>query len=671
MRRIVYITALLLFITSLVLCMPAMAGSHMIYAPEPQDRLLDFCNSDKGIYILSQKSLLMYQEDSSLVEKLADNSLDLSCLSWDGSTLLAASKQGDVYQWDALQKKLVFLNKIHLEELQSFFVTNITHVGEKVYCIVHRSQDWVAQLVFSDISQDTWYLIDNIVPSMIKATKNDKVFVLIEENTKSNIYILDIEKLSLSLYYECTFSNVLNFECIDDTVYLSTYNGMYKEIEPVNGLNFIIDFAVIDEYILYALGYDGVYKCDLSPGNEELKLSIAGISTRYDNTFMAQSGIAVQNIDFSISNLTTMQYISQAIATQDDKVDLFIFPARDGLKFLKEKGMYVDLGNSELLSRNASLLYPRINQALFYKNMLMAWPISVDAIVGVDSTVTDLERRGFTYPRSFDDFLDVCHELYKSGIADEQDYRLIDTVIYQQQDMIEYFVKLYLFEQQLSGNQIHFDTPTFRRIIQQILNEVPREDKRLYTGEENVIFAMSNVFSIINDKMIPPLYIEERDHTAVEADMWVAVINPYSKNIQNAILYLEYISSRKDAYSYSYYMQPPYESLEQANKIEDLKSQLLKLKEKQVDASQEKDHLQTIADLETEIEYLKSNRFLVSESAIRNYEKLAANFVILEDTPLYFDNTLLTLVKQLVGGVISLNDFVQACDNKAAMVYGE
>ena len=138
--------------------------------------------------------------------------------------------------------------------------------------------------------------------------------------------------------------------------------------------------------------------------------------------------------------------------------------------------------------------------------------------------------------------------LFDSGLL-SRDYVLMLEYRYTQQDMLTFYLRQFLIASERVDGQINFLRPEFARIAEKIRNTVPE------TSKEN-LFADYEVFTSSAASVTPSTYIELIPSVLDDAPSGlyyltvVAVINPYSNNIDGAIDLMHYLATYESATSY-------------------------------------------------------------------------------------------------------------------------
>lgn len=116
--------------------------------------------------------------------------------------------------------------------------------------------------------------------------------------------------------------------------------------------------------------------------------------------------------------LSPFEHLCLSMPAKDDTVDIYCFPSYNGLSHIKEKMMYVDLRESDLLSEMSLLLYPPILTGMQdTQGQLAAWPLSVLPVYCIKDANDDLlHEYGLSYPQTFTELLDMIPDILSSEI---------------------------------------------------------------------------------------------------------------------------------------------------------------------------------------------------------------------------------------------------------------
>jgi len=410
--------------------------------------------------------------------------------------------------------------------------------------------------------------IPDMYPMDVAAYRQGQLlFTANDENGNALLYVYDTGTgISSQITLENAPGNfrALAYEEEDDTLYVITPDGIagsksggaFQTILPLKNAN---GLASLNKNSIAVWSGDSVYACGTNAEFYNQALTVMNVSSRFDTAFTASTGIALAS--FNTPDMSVMEHMSFALASRDGTVDIYGFLTRDGLKTIKEKGMFTTLSQSAVLTKSAQSLYPVLNDAICYEGQIVAWPIVIQPILH-DEEKGILAQYGLSSPETFDELMDILPKLVEENILAENGLRVFDTIACTKEGLLKYFIDQYLFAQQKDGKQISFDTELFRHIAGRILAEAPDVDPALSdTGEESPLFVLGSVAGRISEDLLPPFRLSEED-AAIETMVGVAVVNPFSPHREEAIRYLEFISAQRDEESYVFFadMQEPWPS---------------------------------------------------------------------------------------------------------------
>ena len=367
-----------------------------------------------------------------------------------------------------------------------------------------------------------------------------------------------------------------------------------------------------------------------------------------------------------------MDEISKNHEARNSDVDIYFLDAHDGLYEVKEKGYFAPLTYSEILVNESLNLYPAFREALSNSSgEPMAWVMHAQPFVRAEIT-TILSDLGIDSPASFDDLLDVCQALIKSGVIGDE-YSLMDIVSYCQEDMLDFYVRLYIQSSQREYGFVDFSNAKFLATVERIKNELPSSPP-VFSSDEAESFPMPVIslmmgFETINTRMLPLPTVLEDAESAIETYMTVAIINPTSNNLEEAIDFLEYCAEWRglSTYFYNKNYSVPAENQSVVNEIESMTVELEKIKSiTEPLTTEQQDQLDSFMQQLTELE---SRRYFVTPDIIDYYADFAKQIYVSEASPLQYDMGLMQIASQYLDGEIDLETFSRECQMHVEMIY--
>lgn len=397
---------------------------------------------------------------------------------------------------------------------------------------------------------------------------------------------------------------------------------------------------------------------------------VLGFGTPHSQDFTRQTGIVVTEIQPRGGD--SMDKLATAIATRDDSVDLYAFYAKDGLLSLKEKGYFVDLSTSPVLSAAITELYPALSAAIQHQGQIAVWPAAASvSFRGMEEYM--MAEHGLSSPVTWEEALDLILELEAREAFAPDVAAPFGQWNYCRGDILKYFVQEYLLARTANGQAITFDTPDFRRVAERIMGQVPLQDPYPRSqGWEDTLFSTlgSNVDW---GKYELPLKINHQDPGHLPMNARLLVVNPHSKNQEAAIRYLEFLATKRTREDYGMYqsLKEPIKDEECYRRWEEAAATLEALEQEQVPEAEQLHHQQRLTQLREEVRMLEISRYQVSRESIDDYQAFAPYFVVLEDSLILYNEKLGQLVDRLVAGGLNLEGFIREADQYIHLVMRE
>lgn len=406
--------------------------------------------------------------------------------------------------------------------------------------------------------------------------------------------------------------------------------------------------------------------CNLSVSRAEEKTLTIATNNYYAmmetmEQFEQESGIAI-TCNLSVDMMDT---ISTAYVIKNPDVDLFLFNTYDGLYTLKNMNYYAPLTDSEILQEAFAQVYPSLRSVCMDGETLMAWIVSASPM-GMMVTNEYLDEWGMKCPETFDELLDVCNEILAEGLLPEGIALMMQD--YTQSGMLDFYMKYYIMTSLQEGRRIDFTDETFIHAVQRIKNELPAEQQTQETFE--YIFMIPGASSAPSQmiQFVPRIFPEQ--NSAVETYVTIAVVNPYGKNQEAAIQFLEYCATHLTDGSYFIYdnLTEPIENPSMVAQLDELAEKIALLEQK---ADKERADEDTLRDLQDQYANMEQWRYFSSTEDIAYYQEMAKSLYVSEGSPLTYDDALQVLVQRYLNGAFDAATFAKECQNHVEMIYAE
>ena len=339
---------------------------------------------------------------------------------------------------------------------------------------------------------------------------------------------------------------------------------------------------------------------------------------------------------------------------------MIVLYAGAGLTAIKNKKYYTDLSFSEVLKADISLMIPAIREALMDGDALIAYPndMSVDCWL-----VDDHARRQMGYQAentTMKEWLDFVEEYAKDFDADESAHALFPHGFTKKQLLCEILIQ-YILEYEAAG-QLRFTDPELQSLLERVL-KLP---KSIFLKEDDEGAPID-----AHDRGLPPLFVPNaslspnayvgfyedyepiyvtppvfstRNAPITKSCLMVYLVNPYSKNQETAIAFLEYCARHAEPLL-RFYVEQGYSQPIPDQGFADLKARTLAEMEAltgRLDKAAANERAEINAEIEKQriiLEYAERKERLFSPADISAYQAIAPAITFLSDLLCFSDST--------------------------------
>ena len=643
-----------------------------------------FCtDTDGGFYLLTTYSLYHYRMGQDAVlqgERLGDRN-ELAGIYFYRDVLYGITQTHTAVYHDQGNWLILGKNSNAKDELHRCHVTAAN--GRLFYTYKEdqgTDEDIVCMYAF-DLSSGVGEEMQAFDGIEIYADEQKNCLYHLSAANVGALYTLNLENGDELQRIEESIPPFLNsyYSAATQIFYMTTRDGLYSwdgqnavELRwKVKGVSRIIPLSNGGIVVVDATNLS-VYDFQASV-NTASSISVMGFQSVYQRMFTQSSGIEVNEVKQGSS--TMVDEIAQRLTNHDSTVDIYAIWSDMGFSAIKKKGYYTNLSQSEALTSASLELYPAIREVIQDADgTLVAWPFfAYTHLMTEDREI--LQAYHFEIPSSYDDLLDLIPQIWDSGLLEENGYVMFDTISCCREDLFRTFVRQYIRESQMRGQTPSFSDTEFLRIAKRILTEIPLTDPfpRGEDGEESPLFMLDCVSNRLLEATHAPLAVTAMDTPAVEVELLLLVINPYSEKKNEAIQYLEYLSAKRTTEDYALFttMTDPaidpviHKQYEEACEALEAEKALAQT-EPDIPAHQEK-----ISALSDEVMALKQQQVLVSQHAIDNYHGLSDSFVVLLEEDITQSQRMEMLLSRVLEGSLPLNQFSQSADEYIRMMMTE
>lgn len=517
--------------------------------------------------------------------------------------------------YDDYEKTEIVLIDLNDQKHQVSAIKNVQSIAADaagkllVYVEAEQAAIWQYDIATDTLEKMVEQIEDGIFPSGLAGYKQSVVYledskvVLIDENGK------DLVKAYMPIQYAHT-----------STPSACSENGMYAY--PYSNYVFLRD-----------VGIEGEAK--------QTVLTLMGnVSSKTIIDF------TIQNPDIAVVTTESMNpnELIQAAVSGDSGVDLFVLSAPGDFYSMKEKGYISALNTSEKLIGEARKLYPAMQDVVFSGDSLLGYPVSVSPKSWMVNETKWNEMNLGDYPKTYNELFEKIEMWLNEYATDYPEYTLADVQQMGLNTLVLSMVEAYIHENEASGMQLTFDTPSFREMMKCV------SDNAYLLSEENEQWGMPLLTSMylgfgtcytdsdLNRMILPPA-LDLNGKQSLYAEMSILAVNAASKNAEVATRFVEFCAENLSN-TVRYEMEPelnePVESsayyvrvAELQGKINDLAEQLEKADQDARYAIKEK-----IIQAEAKLEQLEERKWEIDPKSIEIYRSAAENLKVSYKSPL-------------------------------------
>lgn len=517
--------------------------------------------------------------------------------------------------YDDYEKTEIVLIDLNDQKHQVSAIKNVQSIAAGtagkllVYVGAEQAAIWQYDIATDTLEKMVEQIEDGIFPSGLAGYKQsvayleDSKVVLIDENGK------DLVKAYMPIQYAHT-----------STPSACSENGMYAY--PYSNYVFLRD-----------VGIEGEAK--------QTVLTLMGnVSSKTIIDF------TIQNPDIAVVTTESMNpnELIQAAVSGDSGVDLFVLSAPGDFYSMKEKGYISALNTSKKLIGEARKLYPAMQDVVFSGDSLLGYPVSASPKSWMVNETKWNEMNLGDYPKTYNELFEKIEMWLNEYATDYPEYTLADVQQMGLNTLVLSMVEAYIHENEASGMQLTFDTPSFREMIKCV------SDNAYLLSEENEQWGMPLLTSMylgfgtcytdsdLNRMILPPA-LDLNGKQSLYAEMSILAVNAASKNAEVATRFVEFCAENLSN-TVRYEMEPelnePVESsayyvrvAELQGKINDLAEQLEKADQDARYAIKEK-----IIQAEAKLEQLEERKWEIDPKSIEIYRSAAENLKVSYKSPL-------------------------------------
>lgn len=551
-----------------------------------------------------------------------------------------------------------------------------TSDGERLYLLISKEDSPTEyDLYFFDFLTGTSGIVN--VENIINVTnyQPDKIVVTIEKTDLYQIVEIDTttNKIASVLYeeerprYRITG---LAYDQNTDKLIVVTGRGIYQIINHAM-IDMYIYLPSIDERIIsmdFNCILDGMFvfinqgifftsDLDSESASKSLKFANSGLDENVRG-FMRENPMV--KVSFNAGMVWNNKEIVDSLLTQNSDVDIVKVYAGPGLSAIKNKKYYADLSSSKILSDSISLMYPQIRDILLDDGGILAYPTEMTVYCwSVDERA--LQQYGYNVHEStMQDWIAFVEEVANDFDVYDSPYTLFPEG-FTKRDLLWNFLMQYVVEYEAVG-QLHFNTPELKDMLERILKlpnaifiESNTEAGQIDAYDEGTppLFTVNTslspfehiwFFENYEPEFVTAPVFNSKHSPVVRSALCVYFVNPYSRNKETAIEFLEYCAQQSEPTLRCFVEQdydepiPDQEFIEfykrTAAAIEDLTNRL--------ETVEVVDHAEIKTNIENQkiaLEYAKKHRWILSEEDLAAYKQMAPNITFIPFSLCFTDSS--------------------------------
>lgn len=483
-------------------------------------------------------------------------------------------------------------------------------------------------------------------------------------------------------FYSMAYSEAL------DEVFLADRNKIYSfnYVENLRESGFFVQgdsgklVLINDDYGAVAVDEKFIAITNIASGSKSAQSKImlldpVGRGDEYIPFIQTYSNIQI--IFANNNHFTSEEYFIQQVLSQGAQVDIYVLTDQNLLNTIKEKGYAVDLAKNETIKKAIEDMYPPFRQAFSNDQGIYALPKRLFLpILSYNKMI--FHQLGTTAPTTYHEYFDFCIVWLEEYAWQYPEYRLN---AFENGMDIWSLMKKYADEMEKNNKEIHFNTSFLSALLDKYLKVEELLQNNKQTGELN-LFGLTDLPSQGSFAYLP-LTFEKTNEFCIDIssnDFFYYIINPYSENKEEALLFLEnYIQNIEDVYVKALLFSSNNEPVENKEyeknlvKMEEELESLNRLMEEE-EAENKKIILSAIETKENVIsQYKKSGQWLLTKEELELYNQYAGNIFINPFNPVIeIQKEYPSLFNDMV---VNLNQhpskFLEELDRKTQMMFHE
>ncbi len=379
--------------------------------------------------------------------------------------------------------------------------------------------------------------------------------------------------------------------------------------------------------------------------------------------------------------------LQQAAISQDCDVDLFLLDSDDLYKKFINKEYEASLNNSSTLTERSSHFYPWLRQAVYDRDTLAAWPISVDVEYWTVNTTAWEKLKLGDYPVTWQEMLSLLSDWNDSEYAFNHPELCFLESVDGYPGIVNMVIRQYLLEYEKTGQLVDFNTPEFREALQLLMKSGASIEET--GGSMPLIMTYPQYLGVgyndsdVVESCLPPA-LTAGSERQIRATAQLLVINRSSKHYEEALSFLEFMAEHTDTVmQYKMYenltstVRPDDYELEQEQLQEEITSLQELLERTNEDSEEDLEQIQEQIQIrEQAYDRNEKEYWIVSPQDLTIWLPISSHVVMPLETVYPNDSSTETqsissLVDTFCSGETTPDQFISMLNGIASMIYYE
>ncbi len=411
-------------------------------------------------------------------------------------------------------------------------------------------------------------------------------------------------------------------------------------------------------------------------------------------------------VEFTYGSIYSADDIAQQLMSEDSAADIYeINLSSDVFDALCQKGYYVDLGKSETIRNVLDSMYPNYVSSLSTDGVVYGFPADMytsgtqyayNSYVWNEVGLTEDD-----VPATYVEYMDLIENWFTSLQDEYPDYSFRVYTNRMDRTLMESLMSTQMALCLKHGDGISFDTPAFTEAMKKLESILPLlrplnlEDESGgfswsygelptslfsdfgYTPLPTTYLGSSMSDPTVNQEVPVPLTMGDNEFVC-PVYMTVYMINPYSKNQDLAIEFLEYnarnlthLQNILFVRGWDKPMENPYYD-ENMKSILEFRDGVMGMLEAEDTNEETRASMQETLDyIEGQIALFEQQRYAVSPEQLESYQARQEEFVVMRGTNIIWNEDASSITDRFLQGNISAEQFVKEYQRIIRMIQME